>query len=74
MKTKKVHLVPMSTQVLATLKNLSQIDTGSDYVFPTPRNRNASITTNALLVAIRSLELINLHLQHMVSDPWLAQD
>jgi len=55
MQTKKVHLVPMSTQVLATLKNLSQIDTGSDYVFPTPRNRNASITTNALLVAIRSL-------------------
>jgi len=55
MKTKKVHLVPMSTQVLATLKNLSQIDTGSDYVFPTPRNRNANITTNALLVAIRSL-------------------
>ena len=55
MKTKKVHLVPISTQVLATLKNLSQIDTGSDYVFPTPRNRNASITTNALLVAIRSL-------------------
>ena len=55
MKTKKVHLVPMSTQVLTTLKNLRQIGTGSDYVFPTPRNRNASITTNALLVAIRSL-------------------
>ena len=55
MKMKKVHLVPMSTQVLTTLKNLRQIDTGSDYVFPTPRNRNASITTNALLVAIRSL-------------------
>ena len=55
MKMKKVHLVPMSNQVLTTLKNLSQIDTGSDYVFPTPRNRNASITTNALLVAIRSL-------------------
>lgn len=55
MKMKKVHLVPMSYQVLTTLKNLSQIDTGSDYVFPTPRNKNASITTNALLVAIRSL-------------------
>ena len=55
MKMKKVHLVPMSNQVLTTLKNLSQIDTGSDYVFPTPRNKNASITTNALLVAIRSL-------------------
>jgi len=45
----------MSTQVFTTLKNLSQINTGSDYVFPTPRNKNASITTNALLVAIRSL-------------------
>ena len=55
MKMKKVHLVPMSNQVLTTLKNLSQIDTGSDYVFPTPRNKNVSITTNALLVAIRSL-------------------
>ena len=55
MKMKKVHLVPISNQVLTTLKNLSQIDTGSDYVFPTPRNKNASITTNALLVAIRSL-------------------
>ena len=55
MQTKKVHLVPMSTQVFATLKNLSLINTGSDYVFPTPRNRNANITTNALLVAIRSL-------------------
>ena len=55
MKMKKVHLVPMSNQVLRSLKNLSQIDTGSDYVFPTPRNKNASITTNALLVAIRSL-------------------
>ena len=55
MKTNKVHLVPMSTQVFTTLKNLSQINTGSNYVFPTPRNKNASITTNALLVAIRSL-------------------
>jgi len=55
MKTNKVHLVPMSTQVYTTLKNLNQINTGSDYVFPTPRNNNASITTNALLVAIRSL-------------------
>jgi integrase len=55
MKTKKVHLVPMSTQVFTTLKNLSQINTGSNFVFPTPRNKNISITTNALLVAIRSL-------------------
>jgi len=55
MKTNKVHLIPMSTQVFTTLKNLIQINTGSDYVFPTPRNKNASITTNALLVAIRSL-------------------
>ena len=55
MKMKKAHLVPMSNQVLTTLKNLSQIYTGRYYVCPTPRSKNASITTNALLVAIRSL-------------------
>ena len=55
MRMKKTHLIPMSYQVLSTLKNLSQIDTRSNYVFPTPRNKNSSITTNSLLVAIRSL-------------------
>ena len=74
MQTKKVHLVPMSTQVFTTLKNLSLINTGSDYVFPTPRNKNASITTNALLVAIRSLGIDKFTFTTHGFRPWLAQD
>ena len=55
MKMKKDHLIPMSGQVLDILKNLSYIETNSNYVFSSPRNKNKPITTNALLVSIRSL-------------------
>ena len=55
MKMKKPHLVPMSTQIYDAFKVLSQIDTGSQFVFPTPRNKTRPISTNALLNAIRSL-------------------
>jgi len=55
MKMKKPHLVPMSEQVYRVLQELSYIESGSDYVFPSPRNRRAGITTNSLLGAIRSL-------------------
>ncbi len=55
MKMNRDHLVPMSTQVQNILLELSEIETGSNFVFPTPRNKNISITTNSLLVAIRNL-------------------
>jgi integrase len=55
MKMKLEHLVPMSKQVFSTLKDLSQIQTNSKFVFPTPRNKNDGITTSALLVSLRSL-------------------
>ena len=55
MKMNKDHIVPMSTQVFNALQELSHIKTNSAYVFPSPRNKNNPITTNALLVALRSL-------------------
>lgn len=55
MKMKKDHLVPMSTQVFNILHELSNVNMNSNYVFPSPRNRNKPITTNALLTAFRSL-------------------
>jgi integrase len=55
MKMKKDHLVPMSTQVFNILQDLSRVKTNSNYVFPSPRNKNKPITTNALLTAFRSL-------------------
>ena len=55
MKMRLDHLVPLSAQVLKQLKELSHIKTNSQFVFPSPRNRNKSITTNALLTSLRSL-------------------
>ena len=55
MKMNKDHLIPMSTQVYETLSELREVKTGSVYVFPSPRNINKCITTNALLVSLRVL-------------------
>jgi len=55
MKMKQTHLVPMSRQVFGIFQEVSQVETGSDFVFPSPRNRRTGITTNSLLGAIRSL-------------------
>jgi integrase len=55
MKMKLDHIVPLSNQVSDALKEISCIKTDSQFVFPSPRNKNKSITTNALLTSIRSL-------------------
>jgi integrase len=55
MKMKRVHVIPLSKQVLTILKSLAKYDQGSNYVFPTPRNNNKSITPAAIRVAIRNL-------------------
>ena len=55
MKVKKTHLVPLSIQVLKILKNLRNVNTDSDYVFPSPRNINKPITSSALRLALRSV-------------------
>lgn len=54
MKMKKSHLVPMSNQVFSLLHNMKeQVDFGSDFIFPSPRNNKEHITTASLLSAIR---------------------
>ena len=55
MKMKLSHIVPLSNQVSDILRELSRIQTGSQFVFPSPRNKNQSITSNALLTSLRSL-------------------
>ena len=55
MKMKLDHIVPLSNQVSDILTDLSCIQTGSQFLFPSPRNKNKSITTNALLTSLRSL-------------------
>lgn len=53
MKMRLDHIVPISSQVKKMLIGLKRLNTG-DLVFP-GRNRTRNITTNSLLVAIRSL-------------------
>jgi integrase len=72
MKMKMPHLVPMSKQVYNTFEELSQIDTNSDYVFPSSRNRSKSIATNSLLAALDALgvpkdKLVTHGFRHMAS-------
>ncbi|MDA9060679.1 tyrosine-type recombinase/integrase [Candidatus Thioglobus sp.] len=55
MKVKKTHLVPLSIQILKALKNLRNVNTDSDYVFPSPRNIHKPITPDSLRVALRSV-------------------
>jgi len=57
MKMKRIHIIPMSKQVITILKRLAKHDIGSDYVFPSPSGNNKPITAAALRVAIRSIGL-----------------
>jgi integrase len=57
MKMEKQHIVPMSKQVLKVLQNLSNVNSDSEYVFPSQRDRSTSITTASLLASIRRLDI-----------------
>jgi integrase len=49
------HIVPLSTQAIALLKDLEP-DTGDDkYVFPSPRSRKRPLSNVALLAALRRM-------------------
>lgn len=55
MKMNKSHLVPMSNQVFKILSKFRAIEFNSPYVFPGLRDKNKHISTNSILVALRSL-------------------
>ena len=57
MKMERQHIVPMSKQVLKVLQNLRNVNSDSNYVFPSQSDRSASITTAALLTSIRRLDI-----------------
>ena len=55
MKMKRIHLVPLSKQMLALFQALSKRDTGSPYVFPSARDISKPITPDSLRNAIRNM-------------------
>jgi len=57
MKLKRIHIVPMSHQVFKSIQNLRNVNVDSDYVFPSPRNINKPITSDALRLALRRVDV-----------------
>lgn len=54
-KTKTQHIVPLSTQVIATLKELQLLTGKSRFVFPSIRSFDRPMSDNAVLSALRRL-------------------
>jgi len=55
MKSSNPHLVPMSSQVLAQFEEIKEFGLSEKYVFPSSINRNASINSESLRMALRRL-------------------
>ena len=55
MKSSRAHLVPMSIQVLAKFEEIKEHGLSEKFVFPSSINRNASINSESLRVALRRL-------------------
>ena len=54
-KTKTDHIVPLSTQAIAILKELQPLTGNGKYVFPSARTRERPMSDNAILSALRRL-------------------
>ncbi len=55
MKMRMPHLVPLSTQAVAILKDLKPLTGGGQFVFPSPRTGERPMSENALTAALRSM-------------------
>ncbi|EQD53060.1 phage integrase family protein, partial [mine drainage metagenome] len=55
MKMRASHIVPLSTQAVAILRELYPLTGRGRYVFPSPRSVQRSMSENAVTVALRAL-------------------
>jgi len=55
MKMREQHLVPLSRQAVAILKDLSELTSNESYVFPSARKKGQSMSNNAILAALRTM-------------------
>ena len=56
-KTKTPHIVPLSKQAVEILRELQPITRAAAYVFPSARSDKRPMSDNAILVAMRSMEI-----------------
>jgi integrase len=64
MKMRQVHLVPLSSQALALIKDMPQID-GNPYVFPSQRGQGRPLSDMAASAALKSLGIDSRNIQTM---------
>jgi integrase len=55
MKIRVPHIVPLSTQVIALLKDIQPVTGTGRYVFPSPRSQTRPLSNVALLAALRRM-------------------
>ena len=59
MKMGETHLVPLTRQVIELLDSIKDIETGSDFVFPSLRTNQRHITPESLRAGLRRMGLSN---------------
>lgn len=55
MKMRQPHIVPLSTQAIAVLRDLQPLTSRSEFLFPSPRSLRRPMSNNAVLAALRRL-------------------
>jgi integrase len=55
MKTRRPHIVPLSTQAVGILKELKPLTGGGRYVFPSLRTSKRPMSNNTVLAALRRM-------------------
>lgn len=56
-KTQTPHIVPLSQQAIVILETLHPVTAQSEYVFPSSRSRRRPMSNNAILSALRRMEI-----------------
>jgi len=56
-KTKTEHVVPLSRQAVAILREIHALTSASEYAFPSARTRTRPMSDNAILSAMRRLDI-----------------
>ncbi|WP_295875284.1 integrase arm-type DNA-binding domain-containing protein [uncultured Zhongshania sp.] len=56
-KTKSQHIVPLASQSIAILRELQPLTCNSEFVFPGARSRSRPMSNNAVLAAMRRMEI-----------------
>lgn len=64
MKMRKEHIVPLSTQSIAILCQLKEINPNRDYIFPSQKNPRSHMSNNTILMALGRMGYRGIHTGH----------